>query len=336
MGRDLVRISFVTSFAVLLGAFLAVSLVLSASASAYLYWGDRESIVRTNLNGSGVTASFIPNLGILSGGGEVYGSYLYFARQNGVVGRAHLNGTDVDSDLFTIPQPPEGPESREVDAASIAFAGGHIYWSSNSKSIGRAALNGKSVEPEFIKTELPAAEVGIYGEHIYWVTERQAIARANLDGGDVEPDFIPLQGIPEDATSATENTVAETHSIPLRGDQAIDIHMADGYIYWTSLLTDGIGRMKLEERHVEPHFISDLGYVGKIVTAGRYIYWVSDATQFGQERWIGRANINGTAVIKNLVAESNTLQGLMAADTLGPGGESPPRHRPPRRPQRSK
>jgi hypothetical protein len=338
MGTDLVRIRLVTQLAVLVGVVFAASLAVAASASAYLYWDDHDAIARSNVDGSGVISEFIPNLGTLSGGGAINGSYLYFARETGVVGRVHLNGTDLDSDLFTLPQPPEGPESREINADCIVFAGNYIYWSTNSKGIGRATLNGEGLEPEFIKAESQIADIGIDGDHIYWITEHYAIARANLDGTDVEPDFIPLQSIPETATSATEKAVAEGHAIPLRGNQGINIDIANGYVYWTtSFLPSGIGRVSLAERHVQPNFITNVGYVGKITTAGRYIYWQSDATPSDQERWVGRAYLNGTAVVKHLVAETNTLQWLMAADTLGPGGESPAaRHRHSHRRHRSK
>jgi virginiamycin B lyase len=62
------------------------------------------------------------------------------------IGRAKLDGTDVDPSFITVASSPTGgPVGVAVDAA-------HVYWTNSyTNSIGRAKLDGTDVDPSFIR-----------------------------------------------------------------------------------------------------------------------------------------------------------------------------------------
>jgi hypothetical protein len=286
--------------AALVVVLTALVLLLPASASGYLYWEGDNGIARADLDGNGMETNFIPKLkGINESGVAVSSRYIYFGGVQGLIGRANLNGGDVDPDLFRIPQPVPGLyEPVEVDAISLVVAGTHIYWTSWESSIGRASVDGGGIEPAFIKTEAQDNALAVDAGHIYWATEH-AIGRANLDGGGVEPDFISLGAAAADGVA-----------------------VADGHIYWTVFGGHSIGRSNIDGRGVDPNFIAGLDFVSDAAIGGSYIYWQAREHEFGLGRvWIGRANLNGGDVRKTLINVAQTKEGMLAADALGPGGE---------------
>jgi streptogramin lyase len=228
-----------------------------------------------------------------------------------LVGRARLNGSDVDPDLISIPQPVpvEPSDPTELDAVSLAVSGAYVYWSSSgADSIGRANANGGDVDPGFIELgALTRGGIAVDEGHLYWATE-DAIGRANLDGDDIEPDFLPL------------------HDIHVN-----DIAVADGDIYWTAFESHGIGRANIDGRHVNRHFITARGFPLAITVGGGGIYWDADETLIGAGRlWIARAKLNGADAQNTMINITRYGASPLAADALGPGSESPPTHHKPR------
>jgi hypothetical protein len=277
-------------------------LALPASAGAYLYWGVGGEVTRANLNGSQMNTSFIRKGSGGSIGLAISDGYIYFSGYGGVIGRARLNGSDIDPDLITIPQPvPENPSSpTERDASSLAVSGAYVYWSSDIDGIGRANAGGGGVEPDFIKLDGPT-EGGVAANqvHIYWATEH-AIGRANLDGSDVEPDFLPLTGTQLDGIAVSE-----------------------GHIYWTVRGSHDIGRADLDGSHVNPHYVTCLEFPFRPAVGGGYIYWHAEEKLIGAGGlWIGRANLDGGDIRNTLINIRRYGAGQLAADALGPGGDS--------------
>lgn len=313
----------------------ALALALPATTGAYLYWHGNDTIVRANLDGTNVNTSFIPNAPGSLDGVAVTGRYIYFGREAGLIGRASLNGSDIQANLISIPQPP--PEDRSGEYAdSLAVGAAHIYWSETySDGIGRANLDGGVGEPGFIKTEAHVLDVAVDAGHLYWASEH-AIGRANLNGSDIEQNFIQPP-------------------TPIKG-----LAVADGHIYWG--VNDGhdIDRANLDGREVDQHFITALGYVSNFAVGGGYIYWEdNEGFQMLGRAWIGRANLNGSNVRSELVEVegvnvngrpvtslegayengNNVISqfsvngglGRLAADALGPGASpakpSHPKHK---------
>lgn len=306
-------------------ACAGLAIAVSPPANAYLYWttGVRPGVVdRAALNGSDVTTPFLAKpfshgliFGLALGGSEVY-----YSGDQGLIGRASLQGGEVEP-FFTIPQPaPENlSEPIELDALSLAVGGGYVYWCTDIEfphrgdyyDIGRATLGGSDIEPEFIKLASPVGPVRAYESYIYWHTQG-AIGRARLNGSDVEPDLLTLG-----STEFNGFTVAH------------------GHIYWTSGHT--VGRADLDGHDADPRFITHLGNVGAIAVAGGAIYWLEGA-EGGSSRshptWIGRATIAGGGVRRHFITflsnipEPSRMRDLVA-DTESPTAprRHPGRHR---------
>jgi hypothetical protein len=98
--------------------------------------------------GGGSPASAAPRAGAAMSG------YLYWSNATasdpgkGTIGRARLNGTDVNQKFIKTAQP-NGPDDVVADS-------GHLYWA-NDFNIGRANLNGTDVNQKFIK--VPGADI---------------------------------------------------------------------------------------------------------------------------------------------------------------------------------
>lgn len=330
---------------IIMPACITMALGLSSPATAYLYWttyGTTHSggIARAGLDGGDTTEGFIPNP-FRPGPGEVSsiaisGPYIYFGGggTGGLIGRASIDGGQVDPDLLRIPQPPllpPGPTARtERDADSVAVADGHIYWSTGDPlatepsryGIGRASVDGDNVEDDFIASAVPVLTVSIYAGRLYWLTE-DAIGRARLDGSDVEPEFIHLPRTPV----------------------SFEVAVAGGYIYWAG--ENAIARADIAHRSVDSHFITGLGVLGAVATAGGSIYWLEstlDRAEHAQTAWISRATTAGTEVRTHLVGVDSgpvlrslpgtvpfdAVQGVLAVDTRGPQhtAKQGRRHRP--------
>lgn len=128
---------------------LALSLVFAGSAQAYVYWGDY---------------------------------------QGGTIGRANLDGTNVE-DAFI--QTGGHPSAVAVNAS-------HIYWANQSGgTIGRANLDGTAVEPNFITGIGEPNGVAVNASFVYWSSlSGHEIGRANLAGTMPNLGFVTGAGIP--------------------------------------------------------------------------------------------------------------------------------------------
>jgi hypothetical protein len=180
--------------------------------------------------------------------------------------------------------------------------------------MGRANLDGTDVETRFIHAEGGIGELAVGGGNIYWAGEH-AIGRAKLNGSDVEPNFIPI--------TPTEGTGF------LNG-----IAISGGYIYWSAIDSHNVGRASLNGHSVDQQFIRSPGFVLNLAIAGPYLYWQGENSfAMPTQKWISRGNLDGHGIENELVntsSDRSVVYGALAADTLGPGGASPPEHRKPR------
>ena len=198
--------------------------------SSYLYWTNAEchSIGRANADGTGADQNFITGLDLAGGhpakpeGLAVDAAYLYFYMLNGAanIGRANIDGSDVEEQWRTIGLHPGG-WGVEVDSAHIYFAG--------YSGIGRMNLDGSGYNGQFIDLGYPPLEVAVGGAHIYW-TLGSSIGRANLDGSGVNQNFITGAGL------------------------SAGIAVGNGHIYWTNGYS--IARANLDGTEVDLNFIT--------------------------------------------------------------------------------
>lgn len=148
--------------------------------AAHVYWANfgagEGTIGRANLDGSGVTQTFI-DVGLVAApdGVAVDGGHIYWTSfTQGKIGRANVDGTGVTLSLISGLGTPTG----------VAVDAGHIYWANGAAgTIGRANLDGTDVNQTLVagagKPEVVAVDAG----HVYWANSAsQAIGRANLDG----------------------------------------------------------------------------------------------------------------------------------------------------------
>jgi virginiamycin B lyase len=205
----------------------------------------------------------------------VSGTHIYWTagHSGGTIGRANLDGSDVNHNFITGLGTPRG----------IAVDGAHIYWADLGTSmIGRAKLDGSEVDQNFIGRpgdgSHPVA-LAVDRHHIYWSDQAHAsIVRADIDGHDRE--FI--------------RNVGEVNGIAVDG----------AHIYW-SWDNRGIGRANLNVTARDQHFI-DVPARGVAVDA-RHIYWAQGGD--GSDS-IGRANLDGSALDASFIADVRSPKGV--------------------------
>jgi virginiamycin B lyase len=196
--------------------------------------------------------------------------YIYWTNGHWI-GRATLNGTDVNQKFITGASLPVG----------VTVADGYLYWANNfTGTIGRARLNGTDVNQSFIKTAQPEGPDGVVagGGHIYWANDYN-IGRANLNGTDVKQNFIAVPNGPSGVSGVAVNS---------------------RYIYWTDETAGNIGRALLNGTDVNQRFITGGNFPEAGLTLdSRYLYWTNDGK--GTIGTIGRALLNGTDVNQRLI-----------------------------------
>src|SRR5918911_864249 len=107
-GRHRLWSTLVRRAAPTLATLVLATFVLAAPADAFVYWANRATIGRANLDGTGASQNFIP--GALNPSGvAVDGAHVYWANVNtGTIGRANLDGTGVDQSFITGASRPGG------------------------------------------------------------------------------------------------------------------------------------------------------------------------------------------------------------------------------------
>jgi virginiamycin B lyase len=113
--------------------------------------------------------------------------HIYWANDFNI-GRANLDGTDVNQNFIAVPDGPSGVSALAVNAR-------YIYWTDETAgTIGRARLDGTQVNQQFITgAAFPQTGLAIDSRYIYWVNNTAGtIGRARLDGTEVNQQFITV------------------------------------------------------------------------------------------------------------------------------------------------
>jgi virginiamycin B lyase len=249
------------AMATLVATLTAVAaFALPSAANALFYWPDGY-INRAALDGSGLDPDFIqvPDAGCI----VVDKAYIYW-EANGGVGRANLDGTDVNNSFI--------PTLAGVTGC-FAFDAQHIYWGTWG-GVGRANLDGSGANPNFITgANGPMCEVALDSGHVYWqgVSSNVAIiGRANLDGSGVNQNFIAPTG------------------------NGCGLAVDSSHIYWSTGYYGGstIGRADIDGSHVNSSFITSADRPCGLVVDSSHIYWANG----GHTPSFIRANLDGTGV----------------------------------------
>jgi hypothetical protein len=261
---------------------LAMVLVWSGRADAFVYWGQAPpppnhspfSLGRANLDGTGINRAFIPSLpNGICGGIVTDDAHLYWAGAPGV-GRANLDG-GLPVDTFI----------NSSNVCGVALDGTHVYWTDEAPTdgIGRANLDGTGIDQQFITGASSPCGVVVDSAHIYWANQGPigtgtTIGRANLDGSNVDQSFISGASDP------------------------CGIAVDGSHVYWANLGSGSIGRANLNGTGVDQNFIPTSSPCGLAVDAG-HIYW-STAGQ-SAPRSLARADLDGTNVENAFVPDLN-------------------------------
>ncbi len=162
--------------------------------AAHVYWseisfnsflGQAGSIIRANLDGSGVDRNFGISASAAPLGVALDGAHVYWANNpTDTIGRADLDGNPASVDQSFITGA-HGPDGVAVDAA-------HVYWiNQDTNAVGRANLDGSGADQSFITGLHGSDGVAVDASHVYWANfDTDTIGRANLDGSGADQSFI--------------------------------------------------------------------------------------------------------------------------------------------------
>jgi virginiamycin B lyase len=272
----------------LLAASLATILAGTAlggapRADAAVYWSSGGFVGAANLDGStfvdGVPyrAANVPEIGNICGLAVSNGNLYWADSSRGTIGRMGLPASpygyaDFISERVFID---EAFISGIVNPCGVAVDGGHIYWtSSGSMSIGRANLDGSGVDRTFISGVSSPCGIAADSSHLYWGSfVGDSIGRANLGGGEVNEDFV------------------------LGAEGPCGIAVDGSHVYWSNWDSSSIGRAGIDGSAPKYQFISGLKNPCGVAVDGSHIYW----TNWNARDPVGRANLDGSGVVKSLV-----------------------------------
>jgi len=274
----------------------SASLLLVASASAYVYWADGQNgrIGRANNDGTDVEPNFIPGTGALPTGVAVDASHVYWVNQNGnSIGRANLDGSGANNSFIAGVTKPNW----------IAVNATSIFWSTVGGQIGKAKIDGSAVQKELISAIPEPCGVALDSGHVYWTDigslgNPAYIGRAGLDGSNPERHFVTIPG----------------SSFPC----GLAVNSAN--LFWSEpgfLGPNGtrIGRANTNTgTGADPSFIGDASGPCGIAVHGSQLFWANSGTDT-----IARANTDGTDVNEGLLATGgNEICGIAVDDLASP------------------
>jgi hypothetical protein len=293
------------------GLALGTSLLLASSAGAFVYWansdaptfnGGNSTIGRANLNGTGVSQTFINSPGTVQGpcGLAVTDSYIFWGNLNGsagnTTGRANIDGSSPQ--IFTTGAANSNPCVGAVDDT-------YVYWSNNgADTIGRATFDGTIVDQSFVDpANFTPCGVGVTPTDVYWANQGSSpsttgIGRtplSNPNGPGNNPNLVTLP----------------------TGSDPCGVAANSAHIYWADFDGQQIGRANLDGSGLKDDFISLTGSPCGIAVTDTHIYW----GDFGSNT-IGRANLDGSNVQPSFITGAGGPCGVAVDDKVLPTSTS--------------
>lgn len=254
--------------------------------------------------------------------------FLYWSSYDtGAVGRANLDGTNVNANFI----------SGGDDPLAVAVDTRHVFWGNqfgtqDSCRIGRANLNGTGTDQSFITGSARdplcyPEDIAVDSGHVYWTNfDPLGIGRAKLNGGGVNQGFVTGVGNGEVVGVAVDNNHVYWSSKGaigraklngggvkkryIEGTTGVSGFALDAkHVYWWNTNTGAIGRVNRDGTGVNPSFIAPSNYAcctgGDVEVDTDHVYWTNYETNS-----IGRANLNGTDVNQNFITGVSTPTGI--------------------------
>jgi len=216
------------------------------------------------------------------------------AEEGGTIGRANLDGTEVEPAFIRGASDPQG----------IAVNATHIYWANNGsgsdRAISRAAIDGSEIELGFLGTQGGSIPYGVAlsADHVYFAEDEPTndnsyVRRAPLVGGEADGLlFVGKAGI--------------------RG-VAVD----GAHVYWSSQSEQEIGRADLNLENPEKGLVEAEGGLVGIAIDADHIYWSVNGeapTNPGNDLYRYRP---ATGQLSDLTADSTDEDGADVQGVLG-------------------
>ena len=145
----------------------------------------------------------------------------------------------------------------------------------------------------------------------------------------VQPDWITLAQVPDAVAVGQGLEPFETQFVPLneeatgKAEAYVEGLAVDAtYLYWTDLDNNCIGRARLDGSEVLPDWLpaATIQNAGEdspmgLVIQGEHLYWTMFRHSKSTENYIGRCKLDGSEVVKELVADAGSAYLLTANAT---------------------
>jgi hypothetical protein len=160
----------------------------------------------------------------------VTSTHIYWANDNGTIGRVNLDGSAPNSDFIN---------TTSGAHCGLAADTSFIYWTDTinpSDTIGRAGLDGSNPNPAFISGISAECGPAVDPSFIYWGTDTVpgSIGRASVGGGGATNNFIPN---------------ATTTGVPC------GVAVNSQFVFWGNALATAIGRANINGNAPNPTLI---------------------------------------------------------------------------------
>jgi virginiamycin B lyase len=260
----------------LLSGVVVAVLALAPSAHAFVYWANNNSIGRANLNGGGVSQSFMTAAG---SGLAVDAGHLYWSGA-AAIGRANLDGSSPNPTFITGLSSPQG----------VAVDAEHVYWADFvTTRVGRTNIDGSGTpEPNFIAGDNGVRGVAVGAANVYWTNlqDNSSIGRADLNGSSPDNAFIADASLP------------------------VAVAVGGGHLYWANQGSNSIGRADLDGTNSNQSFVTGANNPEGVAVDGGHVYWTNQGNGT-----IGRATLNGSGVNQSFITGAISPRGI-AVDGL--------------------
>ena len=230
-----------------------------AVGAGHIYWASGSgsgngTIGRASLNGTHIDKTFIDPQAYLPVGLAIEAGYIYWLRAPVVVGRAKLDGSEVDPALipFCISG---GCTAASWFADGLAVDGSHVYFSGNwpirgdyRNAIARANLDGSGFQRDFMTPNHLPRSVAVDGSHVYWTWgQRELKARITSGPSGTTADPTPTFTFSSNGGSASGfECKADTRGYAPCTSPKTVAHLADGPHTFYVRAVDGDGHHAIQ------------------------------------------------------------------------------------------